>query len=157
MARRSLKVSLALTVIALLAFSGACRTSPPPPTLRTTRMTLGGKQLTLEVADNDDTREYGLMKRDSMPADHGMIFVFPDERSRSFWMKNTRFPLDIIYISAAGKVVSVHSMRAYDLTPISSAAPAKYDIELNEGNATTLGVHAGDQLSIPNDARDPAR
>src|SRR3954471_21933201 len=70
--------------------------------LPTVQVSLGGKPFTLEVADTDANRQYGLMRRDSMPADHGMIFVFGDERERGFWMKNTRIPLDIVYVNAAG-------------------------------------------------------
>lgn len=123
--------------------------------LRTVRMQIGQKAFTLEVADTPGTREYGLMLRDSMPGDHGMIFVFPYEQEQSFWMKNTRIPLDIVYVDAGGRVVSVRQMKPYDLSSVPSNGKAKYAIELNQGAAADAGVKAGDQLSIPDDAREP--
>ena len=95
------------------------------------------------------------MERDSMPSDHGMIFVFPQEQDRYFWMKNTRFPLDILFVDAAGKIVSIHHMRAYDLSTTPSDFPAKYAIELNSGAAANAAVQAGDKLDIPQAAREP--
>ena len=117
--------------------------------LPTTRMQLGNKTFTLEIADTRATQEYGLMHRDSMPADHGMIFVFPDEIERRFWMKNTRIPLDIIYVNAAGKVVSIKQMKPYDQTSVPSDAPAQYAIELNKDAASAAGVTQGMTLQIP--------
>jgi uncharacterized membrane protein (UPF0127 family) len=134
-----------------------CADDAPRPSLRTVSMTIGSKEFTLEVADTDATREHGLMKRDSMPADHGMIFVFDFDAERSFWMKNTRIPLDIVYVNSAGRVVSISSMKAYDWTPVPSHGAAKYAIELNVGVAAQTGVKPGDVLTIPFGAKDPSR
>jgi uncharacterized membrane protein (UPF0127 family) len=117
--------------------------------LPTTRMTIGSKTFTLEIADTQDTRTYGLMRRDSMPDDHGMIFVFNQEAPLGFWMKNTRIPLDIIYLNAAGQVVSVKQMKAYDQSSVPSDGPAQYAIELNKGAATAAGAKAGMTLKLP--------
>ena len=88
-----------------------------------------------------------------MPDNHGMIFVFGEERELDFWMKNTRFPLDIAFLDATGKVVSIKQMRAYDLTSIPSEAPAKYAIELNLGAAAKAGLKVGNQIDIPSEAK----
>lgn len=130
-----------------------CRNGPGT-TNGTVQMQLGGKKFTLEVADEPAERELGLMMRDSMPSDHGMIFVFPHEDRLSFWMKNTRIPLDIIYVDQGGKIVSIHQMRPYELLGTPSDAPAKYAIELNKGMAAKLGLKPGDQLTIPESARN---
>jgi hypothetical protein len=135
-----------MTVVALQP--GGCRRKPASD-LPTVRMQIGKDRFTLEVANTSATREYGLMHRDSMPSDHGMLFVFPDERRLGFWMKNTRIPLDIIYLDAGGKVVSIHQMKPHDLRSTYSDGPAKYVIELNAGRAEKTAVKRGDPLEIP--------
>ena len=149
-------IFISLGLFLMLGLAGCADEAPRPP-LRTVSMTIGAKEFTLEVADTDATREHGLMKRDSMPADHGMIFVFDYDAERSFWMKNTRIPLDIIYIESSGKVVSIASMKPYDWTPVPSHGPAKYAVELNQGAAAETGVKPGDVVQIPPDAREPKR
>ena len=144
------------TLSAALLFATGCGSSavqPPPPTLPTTTMHLGTSDFTIEIANTDPTREFGLMKRDDMAPNHGMIFVFGEEQPRSFWMKNTRFPLDILYLDSTGKIVSIKQMKAYDLTAVPSDAPAKYAIELNFGAAKNYGIKVGDHIEIPADAR----
>ncbi len=89
------------------------------------------------------------MHRDSMPADHGMIFTFDAPQELNFYMKNTRIPLDIIFIDQNGRVVSIAQMRPYDWSTTSSAAPAQYAIELNQGAAARAGVAVGDVLHLP--------
>lgn len=123
----------------------------PQTGLPTTTMTIGKQQFNLEVASTAKAREVGLMYRDAMPADHGMIFVFKGERTLPFWMKHTRLPLDILYVDHAGKIVSIHQMQPFDLTGATSRGPAQYAIELNQGAAAAAGVKDGDQLQLPAD------
>jgi uncharacterized membrane protein (UPF0127 family) len=125
--------------------------------LPTVKMDIGQRSYTLEVAATEEAQEHGLMERDSMPADHGMIFVFPAERVLNFWMKNTRFDLDIVFVDGEGKVVSIRHMKAYDLNTTSSIYPAKYAIELNTGQNNASGVKVGEKLTIPKGARDAAK
>jgi uncharacterized protein len=75
-----------------------------------------------------------------MAPDRGMIFVFRDEGVRFFYMRNTLIPLDIIYVNAAGRVVSVKQMWPLDETSVSSEFPAQYAIELNKGVAAAARV-----------------
>ena len=121
---------------------------------RKVTMAIGGKSFTLEVAANEGDRQRGLMYRKSLAEDRGMLFVFPEQRPLSFWMRNTLIPLDIIYLDRFGKVVSVSQMKPLDETGVPSGWPAKYAIELNEGTAKQLGVKAGDVLKIPTEARE---
>lgn len=113
---------------------------------------LKGKTYSIEIADDDATRQRGLMGRDSMPADHGMLFIFQDDTPRAFWMKNCKFPQDMLFFDAARKLVSVqHNVPACVADPCpaySSGAPARYVLELNAGQADALGVHPGDELQI---------
>jgi uncharacterized membrane protein (UPF0127 family) len=129
---------------------------PQPQTgLPVVQVEVGSRNFNLEVADNDKSRETGLMFRDSMADDHGMIFVFADEELRQFYMANTRIPLDIAFIDGAGKVVSVKTMLPLDLRITSSDQPAKYAIEMNAGAAAAVGLKVGDIVPIPPAAASP--
>jgi uncharacterized membrane protein (UPF0127 family) len=103
----------------------------------------------MEIAADEPSRERGLMERDTLAADHGMIFVFDHASAQAFWMHHTRFPLDIIFADEHGKVVSVHNMKPYDEHTTYSDGPAKYAIELPAGAAAKEGVKEGDTLHIP--------
>ncbi len=96
------------------------------------------------------------MYRESMPLDHGMIFVFGTEQKRVFWMKNTLIPLDIVYADAAGRVVSIkHGVPMREEPTIPSDEPMKWAIELNAGVAAAVGLQVGSKLDIPPEARSP--
>jgi uncharacterized membrane protein (UPF0127 family) len=136
-----------LCLIALLLLVG-CE-SQPQSGLPTVSMQVGNKTFTLEVADSTKSRSYGLMRRDSLPSSRGMLFIFDKEEQRGFWMKDTRFPLDIIFLDASGKVVSVKQMKAYDMNTTPSDGPAQYAIELNLGAAESAGVKPGMSLKLP--------
>jgi uncharacterized membrane protein (UPF0127 family) len=112
-------------------------------------MQIGNDRFTLEVADDDASRQTGLMNRDSMGARHGMLFVFDHADVVGFWMKDTRIPLDIVFINQFGRVVSVKTMQPFDLRSVSSDAPAMYAIELNAGAAREVNVKVNDVLTIP--------
>jgi len=112
----------------------------------------GGKRFSVEIADTREKQALGLMFRDSMPADQGMLFIFPVEAPRSFWMKNTRISLDIMYFDEDFKLVSISAdtppCRVSRCPSYPSAAPAKYVLELNAGMASELGVGLGDRLIV---------
>ena len=147
------------TLVAVIACAGGCGngSGAGAATLPTVPMTIGSKTFTLEIANDAAEREKGLMRRDSMPADRGMIFVFPAEERLGFYMRNTRIPLDIIFLNANGVVVSIKQMRPYDVSTTYTDAPAKWAIELNQGQAAAAGLKVGDQLKIPDAAREPDR
>jgi uncharacterized protein len=113
---------------------------------------LAGRQFVVEVADTDASRTRGLMFRESLPSDRGMLFVFDHEAPLAFWMKNTRIPLDILYFDSNRRLVSV----AADTPPCVTAycpsyeseRPARYVLELNAGIAGELGVKVGEVLRI---------
>jgi hypothetical protein len=113
---------------------------------------LKGERFTVELARTSDEQALGLMFRDSLADDHGMLFLFPGEARRSFWMKNTRIPLDIFYFDANLRLVSVaesaQPCRSQRCPPYPSAAPAQYVLELRAGKAAELGVRPGDVLEL---------
>lgn len=120
-------------------------------------MAIGKNTYTLEVAASDASRTKGLMDRDTLPANRGMVFIFGDEQKRSFWMHNVQFPLDVIFLDSSGRIVSIRHMEAMNDTPVSSINPARYAIELNKGAAADAGVRVGDRLQLPAGILRPAR
>ena len=111
-----------------------------------------GQRFDIEVVADDASRERGLMFRDSMPSDHGMLFIFENEQPRVFWMKNTRIPLDILYFDRDYRLVSVQQRvppcRSEPCAQYPSSGPAQYVLELNSGLADKLGVKPGDRLTV---------
>lgn len=104
----------------------------------------------VEVADTADERAQGLMFREHLGANEGMLFLYPAEKPVAFWMKNTPLPLDMIFIDGKGRIVSVAAMaKPYDTSPISSDGPAKAVLEILGGSAGQLGIKAGDLVEWP--------
>ncbi|MDU8885981.1 DUF192 domain-containing protein [Yeosuana sp. MJ-SS3] len=102
----------------------------------------------IEIADSDYEIQTGLMYRSSMKKDQGMLFVFPDELPRSFYMKNTQFPLDIIFINSNHKIVSFQeNSKPFNEASLPSRYPAKYVLELNAGMVNEWAIKVGDSIS----------
>lgn len=137
-----------MRALILLCLALACASC----TAREPHVVLKGERFTVELATTREEQALGLMFRDSLPDDHGMLFLFPGEARRSFWMKNTRIPLDIFYFDSDGKLVSVaenaQPCRTPQCPPYPSTAPAKYVLELTAGTAARLGVRPGDELAM---------
>ncbi len=134
---------LLLLVLALAC--SACATGEPWVELK-------GERFTVEIADTREAQTRGLMFRDSLERDRGMLFVFPREAPRAFWMRNTRIPLDILYFDAELRLVSVAAnarpCKTAQCPSYPSEGPAQYVLELNAGIAGELGVTRGDILSV---------
>lgn len=105
--------------------------------------------INIEVADNDAEREQGLMYRDSMPENAGMLFLMESEEIQAFWMKNTILSLDIMYADANRRIVSIHkNCKPYSLDQIVSAKPALYVVEVNAGYTAKHGIKVGDYIAF---------
>ncbi len=116
-----------------------------------TLTTLDGRQFKLEVeiASNDHDRARGLMFRKSMPEMAGMVFVFPEEEVRAFWMKNTLLPLDMLFIAGDGTILGiVENAEPLTTTSRSVDANAKYVFEVNGGWSARHGVVRGDKFAL---------
>ena len=113
----------------------------------------GGEEVEVlvEIADEPDEQAKGLMDRTALGENRGMLFVFPSEEERSFWMKNTLIPLSIAYIDAERRIVDIQDMKALDDDPphYVSAEPAQYALEVNKGYFDERGVEVGDRVSLP--------
>lgn len=106
-------------------------------------LVVGESPVVAEVADTPPLRSQGLMNRPSMAPGHGMVFVYPDERPRSFWMKNTLLPLSIAYIDQRGVIVHMADMMPLDESPVPSMQPAMYALEMPQGWFDSHGVAVG--------------
>ncbi|GIJ94166.1 DUF192 domain-containing protein [Capnocytophaga stomatis] len=107
------------------------------------------KKIDVEFADTPEETSLGLMYRKGMDENQGMLFIFPEEEMRSFYMKNTEFPLDIIYLDAQKQVVSIAKRaKPYDETSLPSEKPAMYVLEINGGLSDKWGIEAGDTITF---------
>lgn len=105
--------------------------------------------LDIEIADDDYKTQTGLMYRNSMAPDQGMLFVFPDSQPRSFYMKNTEFALDIIYFNSNKEVVSIRkNAKPFDQTSLPSEGPAQYVLEVNAGLSNKWNLQKGDRFQL---------
>jgi uncharacterized membrane protein (UPF0127 family) len=109
---------------------------------------IGEQTFSLEIADSPEEREKGLMFRESMPADHGMIFVFERDRILGFWMKNTLIPLSIAYLNREGKIIDIFNLVPGDETPVVSSRSVRYAIELNRGAFESAGASIGTLVDL---------
>jgi uncharacterized membrane protein (UPF0127 family) len=104
-------------------------------------------QLDIEIADDAYQTETGLMYRKSMPSHMAMLFIFEDERPRSFYMKNTEFALDIIYLNSKKEVVSIQkNAQPFDERSLPSAGPVQYVLEVNANLTDQWGLAPGDKI-----------
>jgi uncharacterized membrane protein (UPF0127 family) len=106
--------------------------------------------LDIEVADEEAERMRGLMDRLNLSENAGMLFIFPNEEPRSFWMKNTYISLDIIYINSQKEIVSIQKYTEPKSTySIPSEKPARYVLEVNAGFTDKFGINPGDKIEYP--------
>ncbi|WP_407493617.1 DUF192 domain-containing protein [Pseudooceanicola sp. MF1-13] len=111
----------------------------------------GQAAFTVEIADDSGERAQGLMNRDQMSRGAGMLFVYPrPQRQVAFWMRNTRIPLDIIYMDRAGVVQRIaHQAVPYDETLLPGGPGIQYVLEINGGLAKSIGIAPGTELRHP--------
>ena len=92
------------------------------------------QKLSLDIADNEQKRSYGLMNREDMRPNSGMLFIWKDSQIRNFWMKNTRFNLDLFFLNNHGEIIEIYkNAKAFDETNIKSKEKVKYVLEMNAG------------------------
>lgn len=102
------------------------------------------KKIDVEIADNDNARHLGLMYREGMNEDQGMLFIFQKEEEQGFYMKNTVLPLDIIYVNAKKQVVKIYKNTVpFSEKTLPSTKPALYVIEVNAGFTDKFNITEG--------------
>lgn len=143
---------LFLPVFSAALACAACAAAPVAPAT-TPSVTLHGHRFTVEVANTPAEQARGLMDRTAMAADHGMLFVFQDSEPRTFWMKDTLIPLDMLFFDGAHRLVTilkdVPPCKANPCPVYPSGQPASYVLELNAGEAAKIGARKGDVLGFP--------
>lgn len=105
--------------------------------------------ITVELAVTPGQREFGLMYREHLDADAGMLFIFPAAAQLKFWMKHTEIPLDMIFADPSGAIVGiVANATPYSEKPVGPDAPALYVLEVDGGFCARHGIRAGDKMSF---------
>jgi uncharacterized membrane protein (UPF0127 family) len=135
--------TLALALLACVA----CHPKGPVATIHTRATPV---EILLEVAVTPAEQRRGLMFRQHLADDHGMLFVFPTSKEHIFWMKDTVIPLDMLFIAEDGRIAGIHAVATpLSTAPISIGVPSRYVIEVPGGYAARRGIAAGDRVDLP--------
>lgn len=157
----------AVILLILLTFISGCKSGNRLPALFGTGeegesalggfLIVGGKEIRVEVADTPEKLQKGLMFRDKLEKDQGMLFVFPEETYLFFWMKDTKIPLSIAFIKADGWIAQIESMEPYSLKNHHSETRVKYALEMNDGWFKENKIKVGDKIKIPASIKPTSR
>ena len=97
------------------------------------------QKLSLDIADNEQKRSYGLMNRKDIKPNSGMLFIWKDRQFRNFWMKNTHFNLDLFFLNKQGEIIEIYkNAKAFDETNIKSQNKVNFVVELKSGEYPLL-------------------
>ena len=136
---RQLPAAFAALVLAFAVYAEA--------TFGTARLKVAGHALKVEVAQNEEALQQGLMFRKSLGKDDGMLFIFGEPAYHSMWMKNTLIPLSVAFLDADGRILNILDMEPQTLDTHTAAGPAVYAIETNKGWFAANKVRAGDKVT----------
>ena len=136
-------------VFVLLLASG-----PSNPKLKTAELSIINREgrvitVTAEIAASDAERTLGLMNRESLGANNGMLFIFSRDQYLNFWMKNTSIPLSIAYIDSKGIIREIQDMAPLDTSlTYPSRYPVRYALEVNKGWFTRNNIQPGNRIIL---------
>lgn len=99
-----------------------------------------------EIADTEESRQFGYMEREIIPEGTGMLFIFDKDQILSFWMKNTPHPLSIAYIDSKGKIRNIYDMTPFSLASVVSTVSVRYALEVPQGWFEKSNVKVGDTV-----------
>lgn len=134
-------------VATMIVITAACERGPRVAIMAPDGSTLA--TVKIEVADTPQSREMGLMYRDTLASDAGMLFVFPAPSNQVFWMKNTRIPLDMVFADSQRRVIGIVANAVpYSEARLSVPGDSQYVLEVNGGFCQRRGVKAGDRLEF---------
>ena len=123
-----------------------------------TKLSAGMHLIDAQVAQTPEQRQIGLMHREQMPAQEGMLFVFEQPATQCFWMKNTLLPLTAAFVADDGRIVNLVDMKPKTTDSHCSTEPVRYVLEMNQGWFAKRGVKAGSRLGgLPGSANRKRR
>ena len=147
--RASARAALARWIILLVLATSALGAAQTPKVVINASDGAERAAVRVELAVTPGQRTFGLMYREHLDDDAGMLFIFPAVDQLKFWMKHTEIPLDMIFADPAGGVVGiVANATPYSEKPVGPDAPALYVLEVNGGFCARHGVHAGDKMNF---------
>lgn len=122
----------------------------PHPVYLTIQTSKSIEKFIVEIADDEDERQVGLMFRKDLPAGQGMLFDFGAERLVTMWMRNTPLSLDMVFVNRLGEIVRIaEGTTPFSTDIVSSGEPVLYVLELNAGEAQATGIRRGDTVRHP--------
>jgi len=144
---------LRLFPLAVLLFLASCTAQPPQKAaadaLTYFPMEIGSSTVRLQLALNERERAQGLMYRDALATDHGMLFLFENAAPRAFWMRNTRIPLDLGYFGPDGRLLEIHKLYPHDETSVPSrSGNVLIAVETNRGWFSRNKIQPGAHIDL---------
>lgn len=138
---RLTNLALVAVIVSLVAHPAAA------DPLLTYPLKIKGHTVRAEVANTTDSRRLGLMFRDQLPENNGMVFVYEAEGLHAMWMKNTLIPLSVAFIDKRGRIINIEQMAPQTEDTHAAKAQAAYSLEMNQGWFKKRGIKPGDHVT----------
>lgn len=139
---------LSAVILALWFTLSACVVAQDKVHFDTTKLSINGIALEVEYAQTQQQRARGLMFRDELCSDCGMLFRFVPAKQASMWMKNTNIALDVAFFDRNGVITDIKPLQPHDLTSVGASKVVTYALEMNQGWFAKHNVKAGDQIIV---------
>ena len=140
-----MKIYRLVLLLLIVFFSFSCKKSD---VLKTQDIKINQWKITVEIADTRETQEKGLMGRESLDEDKGMLFVYDRDSRKSFWMKNTKIPISLAYIATDGTIREIYDMEPLSTRIVESRYSVRYVLEVNQGAFQRHGIKEGDKVEF---------
>ena len=145
----TLVIAAGLCLLTLASCSGKRElTDSPNPQLATATLRVGGAVIVAELARSETERERGLMFRTSLEDSHGRLFIFDKDDRLAFWMKNTKIPLSLAYLSSDGTIRQIVELESGSLAAVQAERSVRYALEAPRLWFERAGVHVGDRVDL---------
>ena len=146
----SFSMRFKLSAVFLLCLAMSCKAE-----MKLLNLQIKDHSLEVEIANTPELRTQGLMKRNKLSGNSGMLFIFPKDSRPAFWMKNTSLPLSLAFIASNGTIRQIEKLTPYSLEPVQSSRSIRYALEVNQGWFTERGIAPGDIITFPDETDLP--